>query len=151
MLTIGSRYNASLVWKELAEETQRAIQNYRMTSERRFDTYDNIEDLEYACVLASGGKMDAVDRLVLREVDVSGTPSTIINNLVKIVRGKIFLKKVGGWSTSMLNDAKCEKIFISEMKLEPGSEMRPFMVSESVELQHVHGDICGFLEQLPII
>ena len=50
----------------------------------------------------------------------------------------------------MLNYAKCEEIFISEMKLEPGSEMRPFMVSESVELQNVHGDICGFLHNFDV-
>ena len=51
----------------------------------------------------------------------------------------------------MLNDVKCNKLRICDMRLESGSDMRPFIVSDSVTLHKVSGDIHGFLDNFDVV
>ena len=66
MLSIGSRYNASLVWKEMAEETLRYIllSNSEFTTKLNNLYIDyleivNLECLETAGVFAEVGRLDS--------------------------------------------------------------------------------------------
>ena len=86
--------------------------------------------------------------MVLRCVDVSDIPVNIINNLVKIVKNRIFLICACGWTTSMLNDAKCKVLKICNANLESGSERKPIVVYGSVELCDVKGDLQGLFASL---
>ena len=111
-LDIGSRYNLSLVWEDMTEEFWDKVD-----VNRRMIHIESIEELEYAGVLATGGYIDTVENLCLQDVDVSSIPINIINNVVKIVKICIDLEAVAGWSTSLLNDAKCRDLFIENMDL----------------------------------
>jgi len=144
-LDLVSQCNLILVWKDMANVFWKSLD-----VERRFFEIKNVKDLVYAGVLASGGFIDRVANLTLVRADVSWIPANIVNNLVKIVWNKIFLETVSGWRISMFSDAKCMELDIRSTKLESGSDMRPFMVSNSVTLSDVSGDIRGFLDNFDV-
>jgi len=143
-LDFGSQYNLSLIWKDMADEFW-----CNVDVEKRWRWINNLEDLEYAGVLASAGYITHGDvlKLELIHVDVSSIPFNIINSLVKIVDNKIFLASVEGWRTSMLNDANCETLFIWDMKLDSAADKRPFKVL-NVNLENVAGDLQGLMDSL---
>jgi len=141
-LDFGSQYNLSLIWKDMADEFW-----CNVDVGKRWRSINNLEDLEYAGVLASAGYITHVDVLSLYHVDVSSIPVNIINSLAKIVDNKIFLASVEGWRTSMLNDANCEDLFIWDVMLDSAADKRPFKVL-NLDLENVTGDLQGFMESL---
>jgi len=143
-LDFGSQYNLSLIWKDMADEFW-----CNVDVEKRWRWIHNLEDLEYAGVLASAGYITHGDvlKLELIHVDVSSIPFNIINSLVKIVDCRIQLTSVKGWRTSMLNDANCETLFIWDMKLDSAADKRPFKVL-NVNLENVAGDLQGLMDSL---
>jgi len=144
-LDFGSQYNLSLIWKDMADELWR---NVDVDVGKRWWRINNLEDLEYAGVLASAGYITHVDELRLTRVDVSSIPVNIINSLAKIVDDLIQLTSVKGWRTSMLNDANCVDLSIWDMKLDSGAEKRPIKVVNDVDLENVTGDLQGLMESL---
>ena len=151
-LDLSSKYNLSLIWKDMADEFWRNVDVEKKLSEiNNFDrhTIYNLEDLEYAGVLASAGYITQVDYLSLFKVDVSSIPVNIIINLAKIVKKRIYLVFVKGWRKSMLNDAYCERLIILHMMLDSDSQAakRPIKILD-VTLEDVTGDLHGFIESL---
>ena len=141
-LDFGSKYNLSLIWKDMAGDFWRNVD-----VEKRWSIIKNLEDLVYAGVLATAGIITQVDKLILSQVDVSSIPVNIINSLAKIVPF-IYLTAVRGWRTSMLNDAKCMVLLISDMYLDTVADKRPIKVLNRVRLVNVTGDFQGLIDSL---
>ena len=123
-LSIGSRYNASLVWQETMDETRRFIptneevmemlkvganeyMRYGVNSEEDNndddDTYfrfETLEDLERAGVVATAGHLNSVRHTVLEGIDVTSLPTNIVNSLFKIATGLVELRRVKGLKLS---------------------------------------------------
>jgi len=137
MLDLGSQCNLSIVWEDMKDEFWKSVD-----VERRIVGIKSIEELEYAGVLATGGVIDTVEELNLNYVNVSSIPVNIINNVMKIVKGSIFLEGISGWRTSMFDDVKCQSLSIRNMDLESRSDGRPFMAYD-LSLIEVRGDLTG--------
>ena len=137
MLDLGSQCNLSIVWEDMKDEFWKSVD-----VERRIVGINSIEELVYAGVLATGGVIDTVEELNLNYVNVSSIPVNIINNVMKIVKGIIFLEGISGWRTSMLDDVKCQSLSIRNMDLESQSDGRPFMAYD-LSLIEVRGDLTG--------
>jgi len=142
MLDLGSQCNLSIVWEDMNVEFWKSVD-----VDRRITSINSIEELEYAGVLATGGKIDTVEELNLKYVNVSSIPVNIINNVMKIVNNSIFLDGVLGWRTSMLDDVKCHSLMIRDMDLKSGSDGRPFRV-DVLRLYGVGGDLSGLFGNL---
>jgi len=137
MLDLGSQCNLSIVWEDMKDEFWKSVD-----VERRIVSINSIKDFEYAGVLATGGKIETVEELSLKFVDVSSIPNNIINNVMKIVKDFIILEGVAGWRTSMLDDVKCKSLIIRNMDVESGSDGKPFMAN-GFRLFEVKGDLNG--------
>jgi len=146
-LDFVSRYNLSLIWKDMADDFWRNVDVDKRWKKISV-IYDNLVDLEYAGVLASAGFITQVDLLNLYDVDVSSIPTNIINSLAKIVEKDILLQNVKGWRTSMLNDVKCMVLIIRDMNLDSVADKRPIKVLNDVKLENVTGDLEGLMERL---
>jgi len=142
-LNLSSKYNLSLVWKDMAHELWRSID-----VNKRWENIVDLEDLEHAGVLASAGYMIRSRKdwlsIDLTNVDVSGIPENIINNLVKIVNYGINLRGVKGWRTSMFNDVNVESLIIRHMHLLSGPEEKP-VICKFFSLWNVRGDWHGLI------
>jgi len=145
-LNLSSKYNLSLVCKDMAHEFWRSVD-----VDKRWESINNLEDLEHAGVLASAGYRIMTRRdwlsIMLDDVDVSGIPENIINNLVKIVNNRIWLSGVKGWRTSILNGVNCERLIISDMHLETGPEKK-LLIRGFVRHVNVRGDCHGLFNRL---
>jgi len=145
-LNLSSKYNLSLVWKDMAHELWRSID-----VNKRWENIVDLEDLEHAGVLASAGYMIRPKEdwlsIDLKNVDVSGIPENIINNLAKIVNYGVYLRGVKGWRTSMFNDANCRSLIAKNMHLESGPEEKP-VICKFVSLENVRGDWLGLINKL---
>jgi len=155
-LDLGSMFNLILIWEDMAyvfwQFVERRFVKINISNDYvgwRYLSIYNTEDLEHAGVLASGGHI-TLDYLSIVGADVSRIPDNIVNNLVKIVKEEICLQNITGWRTSMVNDVKCKELRIRNMRLESGSDMRPFIVSDAVALHEVSGDIHGFLDNFDV-
>jgi len=127
MLSVGSRYNASLVWKELADEAWRLIPTFEEFCEMRTDMDShhqnrknienkhlkifNMDDLEMAGVLASAGHLDFLRILDLTDdVDLTNIPFNIVNSLFKVVRNELTIDSAAGFCFAMLDNINCKLI-----------------------------------------
>jgi len=142
MLDLGSQCNLISVWEDMNEEFWKSVD-----VGRRITSINSIEELEYAGVLATGGKIDTVEVLNLQFVNVSSIPVNILNNVMKIVKNSIFLERVSGWRTSMLDDVKCRSLMMRNMDLKSGSDGKPFVV-DVLRLNGVEGDLSGLFGNL---
>ena len=114
-LSIGSRYNASLVWQETMDETRRFIPTNEVMEmmvgvEDNDDAnfcFETLEDLERVGVVATAGHLNSVERIVLLGIEVTSLPSNIVNSLLKTARELVELTGVKGLNFSMLNDIEC--------------------------------------------
>jgi len=128
MLSVGSRYNASLVWEELADETWRSIPTIEEFSKMRTNSYCNhienkilkifkTDDLEMAGVLASAGHLDSLEGMMINGcnyVDLTSIPFNIVNSLFKVVRNELNLVGAAGFCFAMLDDINCKTIKLTE-------------------------------------
>ena len=149
-LSIGCRFNASIVWEELADETKKAF----LTNERLIQNLtgssaliDNLEDLETASVMAFAGHLDSVTNLRLRHIDVTSIPINLVNSLFKVVRGELMFNNVSSLCFSMLEDIKCEELSLIDMAI-PTQEKRDISVSGEVFLKNITGDLSALFESL---
>ena len=122
-LSIGSRYNASLVWQETMDETRRFIPTnevMEMMVEDNDDAYfcfETLEDLERAGVVATAGHLNSVRHTVLEGIDVTSLPTNIVNSLFKIATGLVELRGVKGLKFSMLNNIECLELELTDIKI----------------------------------
>ena len=121
MLSIGSRYNASQVWEEMAEETYKSIPTdggliRRLTNKEEVCYITDVDDLESSGVLALTGHLELVEDLMFSRIDFSSSPSNIVNGLTKIVTGKLaFTNHVTGLCSSMMENVNCKGLYIYKM------------------------------------
>jgi len=140
-LSIGSRYNASLVWQETMDETRRFIPTneevlemlkvganeyirYGVNSEEDDDDdddtyfrFETLEDLERAGVEATAGHLNSVRHTVLEGIDVTSLPTNIVNSLFKIATGLVEIRGVKGLKFSMLNNIECLELELTDIKI----------------------------------
>ena len=122
-LSIGSRYNASLVWQETMDETRRFIPTNEEVMEMMVgvedDTYffETFEDLERAGVVATAGHLNSVKRIFLEGIDVTSLPTNIVNSLLKIARGNVILRGVRGLKFSMLKNIESLGLQLIDTKI----------------------------------
>ena len=151
MLSIGSRYNASLVWKEMAEETLKSIFiSYSEFTTKSNDMklfVDNSECLETAGVLAAVGRLDSKKELWIQCIDLSSAPVNIVNSLMKVARDRMDLAAVNGLSLSMLENIQCKKVLIYDLTI-PSQVKQKINISGRVFLRSVNGDLCGLFENI---
>ena len=165
MLSIGSRYNASQVWEEMAEETYKSIPTdgdgliRRLTNKEGTDTYyqtkkipkihiAKVDDLELSGVLALTGHLELVEDLTFSNFDFSSSPSNIVNGLTKIVTGTLaFTNYVTGLCSSMMENINCKGLYIYKMTV-PAQIPSDIRVSKSVTLDKVFGNVFGLLEAI---
>ena len=151
MLGIGSRYNASLVWKEMTHETLRLVPtegrfNKRLKYLIRNDKIYDLDDLETAGVLASIGHLDSEDMIYVDEIDLRCSPINIVNCLLKSINGVLVFNRVTGLSVQMLENINCWKMNLFDLELsssvpEEASAVAQYInVSEKVSLSNVSGD-----------
>ena len=114
LLDLGSRYNASLVWEEMATETLKSVPTSLCHLKRNYGIIDNIHDLEIAGVLTSAG-LDALETLHLYKIDVTNVPINIVNNLAKKARYELRLEKVNGFCFPMLDNIKAQELYLKNM------------------------------------
>ena len=163
MLSIGSRYNASQVWEEMAEETYKSIPTdgdgliRRLTNKEGTDTYyqtkkipkihiAKVDDLELSGVLALTGHLELVEDLEFSRIDFSSSPSNIVNGLTKIVTGTLaFTNYVTGLCSSMMENINCKGLYIYKMTV-PAQIPSDIRVSKSVTLDKVFGNVFGLLD-----
>ena len=140
-LSIGSHYNASLVWQETMDETMRFIptneevmemlkidaneysMRYCVDSEEDNDDddsyfcFETLEDLKRAGVVATAGHLNSVRHTVLEGIDVTSLPTNIVNSLFKIATGLVELRGVKGLKFSMLNNIECLELELTDIKI----------------------------------
>jgi len=151
MLSIGNRYNASLVWQEMVHDTQRSIPPVAEFVKPSLENNGLIliveSYVETAGVLASSGHLDLLDQLYIRNVDVSNIPVNIVNNLTKIVRGSLIFREVIGFCFSMLENIQCSELRLIRMEI-PEQVTKNICVRGDVTLANIFGDISGLLNSM---
>jgi len=153
MLSIGNRYNASLVWEELGEEIWRSTTTAsefieRVTiNEYGIQVITNLENLETAGVFASAGILDNVyNMMFLKDVDVSMIQANFVNSAVEKVSNTLVLWGVTGFCSSMFENIQCRgQLDIVDMKI-PQHVTCDICVSGMVHLENNSGDLSGLLE-----
>lgn len=150
-LNIGNKYNASLVWQEMVDDTRRSItaatELIKPFLHKNSLLLESLKEVETAGVMASTGHLDSLDELYIRNVDVSNIPVNIVNNLTKIVRGSLIFTKVIGICFSVLENIQCSELRLIDMKI-PQENTKDFGVRGGVTLRNITGDISGFLDSM---
>jgi len=159
MLSISSRYNASLVWKEMTYETWRSIPaveelqrkltgGQNMLSTRRMHI-ENVDDLETAGVLASAGYLEPLEDSVvsIQFIDVTNVPFNIVNSIAKVATVFLVLKKLTGLNLPMLKNINCQKLWLQDLPA-PVHINQDISVNGNVTLHTVSGDISEFLDNV---
>jgi len=152
-LSIGNRYNASLVWQEMVDDIQRSIPPVEefvkpfLHGNDVILNVDSLEDVETAGVLASTGHLGSLVMLNIRYVDVSNIPVNIINNLTKAVRGQLSMFKVLGICFSMFENIQCSELNLIRIEI-PEQVTKDICVRGNVTLANISGDVSGFLDSM---
>ena len=86
----------------------------------------NIDDLVTAGMMSLAGKIESVDNLSIRWIDLTNVPIGIVNSLIKIVKGMLMFEEgVDGLCICMLENIQCEELTFSRaVKLPEPSEMQ---------------------------
>ena len=154
MLSIGSRYNASLVWKDMAEETLRDIllSNSEFTTKLNNLYIDyleivNLECLETAGVLAEVGRLDSKKVICIHDINLASAPVNIVNSLLKVARNWLVFTRVNGFRLSMLQNIQCESLKLSDLKI-ASQVPQNINFGGQVILHGINGDLCGLFESI---
>ena len=142
MLSIGNRYNASIVWEEMAEEDWISVPLDGEPMRRLKSKYPHIKnlvDLVRADVLITAGHLNALEEISIEYIDLSNEPFNIINNLTKIISNGIRLYEVIGFDFSMLKNSKCKNLHFEGMMI-PEVES-DISICGKVTLNCVSGDL----------
>jgi len=148
-LSIGSRYNASLVWEEMAEYTWKSVAVDEELIERLENNMATLDDVETAGVLASVGHLDSIQTLFLIRFgfNLSSVPSNIISSLTRVVKDSLCLGDIRGFSSFMLQRIKCKNLHLGVITV-PALITEEICVSNCVSLQYLLGDVSGLLDKI---
>jgi len=153
MLSLWDRYNASIVWEEMAYETWRKIPSHEDLINRLTDQNDatvrikTLDDLEKAGILASAGYLYSLEKLSLQEIDIENVPINLVNCLIKVVKYQLRFWKVTGLSFQMLKNMKSKKLMLRNMTI-PEQLTQDIIVRGSVSLSFISGYVSGFLDSI---
>jgi len=152
LLSIGERYNASLVWKEMSDETWKLIPSAEDLIKKLSDRYlwleiKTLQDLGFAGVLASAGHLDSVKKLYFENIDLTIVPINIIGNLAKTATRVLFLNGVKGFNFSILANIKSKMLGLKDMTL-PENISQDISVESEITLGNVSGNVIGFFERI---
>jgi len=153
-LSIGSRYNASLVWQETMDETRRFIPTNEEVMEMMVgvedDTYffETFEDLERAGVVATAGHLNSVKRIFLEGIDVTSLPTNIVNSLLKIARGNVILRGVRGLKFSMLKNIESLGLQLIDTKIPEQVKKNISVSGKEINLTDISGNVSGLFESI---
>merc|ERR1712189_148493 len=77
-------------------------------------------------MMSFAGKIESVDNLSIRWIDLTNVPIGIVNSLIKIVKGMLMFEEgVDGLCICMLENIQCEELTFSRaVKLPEPSEMQ---------------------------
>ena len=143
MLSIGNRYNISVVWPEFGFWGPMPKSPDLLTRIESQDTahyiIDNVCDLELAAVLASTGQFEPVDKIFIENLNLSDVPSNLIRNLMAIIRCEVILNRVEGLKFQMMDCLNCEVIHISNSTI-PYQETIKISVKRW-KLSDISGDV----------
>ena len=95
----------------------------------------NIDDLVTAGMMSLAGKIESVDNLSIRWIDLTNVPIGIVNSLIKIVKGMLMFEEgVDGLCICMLENIQCEELTFSRaVKLPEPSEMGQNFISDGAK------------------
>ena len=171
-LSIGSRYNASLVWQEKMDETMRFIptneevmemlkisaneysMRYCVDSEEDNDDddsyfcFETLEDLERAGVVATAGHLNSVRHTVLEGIDVTSLPTNIVNSLFKIATGLVELRGVKGLKFSMLNNIESLELMLTDIKIPEQVKKNISASAKVINLTNISCNVSGLFESI---
>ena len=136
MLSIGSRYNASLVWEGMSDEILRLIPTdeflRKLTNIKQGQLkIMNLDDLEMAGVL----------------VNVPDFLINIVKNLTNIVTDNLVIGYVDNFNFSLLEKIKCKKLYLDNMKI-PAQVKTNIDGSDKVQLYRLTGNVNGLLDRV---
>ena len=152
MLSIGSRYNASLVWEGMSDEILRQIPTdefVRTNIKQGQLKITNLDDLEMAGVLASTGYLNSVRNLRLTGINVPEFLINIFKDLTNIVTDNLVIGYVNDFNFSVLEKIKCKKLLLDNMKI-PALDLvkNNISVCGKVQLYRLTGNVNGLLDIL---
>ena len=151
MLSIGSRYNLSLVFPEMEGEVRRSITPFLQFLSKVYFEETIIEDLsnlETTGVLASYGYLEElINSLELKDLDVTNVPSNILSSLTRVVRKRLNIHKVTGFELSMLSNLRCKELMLSFLSI-PTSVTQEINVKNCYLLHRISGNLCGLLDSI---
>ena len=154
MLSIGSRYNASIVWEEMSDEILRLIPPdeflIKLTNIKQGQLkITNLDDLEMAGVLASTGYLNSVGTLRLSGINVPDFLINTFKNLTNIVTDNLVIGYVNNFNFSVLEKIKCKKLLLDNMKI-PALDLvkNNISVCGKVQLYRLTGNVNGLLDIL---
>ena len=113
LLDLGSRYNASLVWKKMTPEIAKSVVCHL---KRNYGKIENIHDLEIVGALTSAG-LDSFETLHLSKIDVTNVTINIVNNLAKKVTNVLRFQSVTGLCFSMLDNIEAQELYLTDMRI----------------------------------
>ena len=152
MLSIGSRYNASIVWEEMSDEILRLIPPdeflIKLTNIKQGQLkITNLDDLEMAGVLASTGYLNSVGTLRLSGINVPDFLINTFKNLTNIVTDNLVIGYVNNFNFSVLEKIKCKKLLLDNMKI-PALVKNNIDGSDKVQLYNLTGNVNGLLDRV---
>jgi len=151
MLSIGDRYNFSLVFPEMEDEVKRSIPPvFPFLSRNDFVVIDSLSDLESAGVLASIGYLESIQYLELKDLDVKNVPSNIISSLTRVVSGllsQLIIQRVAGLELSLLGNLNCEILHLSFLSI-PTPLVTQAIKVRFCGLYEITGNLRGLLDSI---
>ena len=167
LLSIGSRYNASLVWEDMADYTWRSILEYKesltpLPINRLTLQINKLNDLEVFGVLAYADHLEwniahvelfgfFIIQFTIKDIDISTVPKNIVKSLLaELDCVHLILENVTGFCYTYLESMNCENLSLISMP-----------ISSTIVNQDVHfhghrlklkgiigGDVAGFLNRI---
>jgi len=165
LLSIGSRYNASLVWEDMADYTWRSILEYKeslIPLSGHCQQINKLHDLEVFGVLAYADHLEwniahvelfgfFIIEFTIKDIDISTVPKNIVKSLLaELDSENLILENVTGFCYTYLESMNCENLSLISMP-----------ISSTIVNQDVHfhghrlklkgiigGDLAGFLNRI---
>ena len=169
LLSIGSRYNTSLVWEDMTDHTWRKILEYKESFApvhyAPYQQIDKLNDPELVGVLAHAEHQDQDRNLdlvelfgsiilefTIRNIDISSVPENIVKSFLnKLLFVSVILKNVTGFCCSNLESMKCLNLSLVNMAIPTIVTQNIRFNGRTLKLKGVSGDVGGFLKRISCI
>ena len=111
-------------------------------------TFETLEDLERAGVVATAGHLNSVRNTVLEGIDVTSLPTNIVNSLFKIATGLVELRGVKGLKFSMLNNIECLELELTDIKIPEQVKKNISVSAKVINLTNISCNVSGLFESI---